>query len=430
MLIYEEILDEIHHIPRRKKEATLGKMHRLMALLGHPEQSIPMIHVAGTNGKGSICKMMAEVIKHSGYQVGLFTSPYIEDFRERIQINGNLIPKENIIEYYTKIKEKIIILEEEGFSPPSEFEVVTAMGFMHFSHEKVDVAIIEVGIGGLDDATNIINPILSVIASITKDHTAQLGNSITSIAKHKAGIIKGSPVVSTSQLPEARKVLIEKANEVNSELEFLQSKDVKYINYSEGKQKIYYDFKTDPMEVELSLLGIHQMLNGGTAILALRKLKSLGFSKISDNLIKSSLSKVSWPGRMEIISFSPLILIDGAHNLDGAISLKESIELYFPKRKIILIIGVLKDKEPRPLVEVLIKNTKKTLFITPNDERALQAEELKSWTQGTESSEAVGSIERAINMSLSLYEEGDLIIAAGSLYTIAELKKHFKKSLT
>ncbi len=430
MLTYEETLAAIHKIPRQKKENNLDRMKMLMTILGQPEQHIPMIHVAGTNGKGSICKMMEEVLMDSGYRVGLFTSPYIVDFRERIQLNENLISKKDLVLYYEKINKATVELAAVGFSTPTEFEVVSAMGFLYFKDQKVDVAIIEVGIGGLYDATNIIMPILSVIASITRDHTFLLGNTIESIARHKAGIIKGPPVISSSQFPEVKKVLQDKARETKSPITFLKSKQVLYLGLNDGKQKIHYDFDDFPLTLELSLLGIHQMLNAGTAILALMELHHLGFTKISEKTIQNSLLQVTWPGRMEIISKEPLIFIDGAHNMDGAISLKESLALYYPNRSLILLLGVLKDKDPEVLVQVLTQGVKMVYFITPNDPRGLKAQELKAMMNSSCPAEVVDSMEEAVEKALRLYTRGDLIFTAGSLYTIGDFKTLFLSQLT
>ncbi len=429
MLSYDETIEAIHHIPRKSKEHNLDRMNKFMAILGHPEIDLPMIHVTGTNGKGSICKMLEETLINCGYNVGLFTSPYIFDFRERIQLNKNPISKEELVLYYEKIVSATESLKSLGFTSPTEFEVVTAIGFMYFKDHFVDVAIIEVGIGGLYDATNVINPILSILSSISKDHTAILGNSLESIAHHKAGIIKKSPTISTSQLPEVRNVLLNKAKETGSKLTFLKSNQVRYLGLTGRKQKVRYEFHDSTFTVDLSLLGIHQMLNAGTAILALKELIELGFPNITQTKIQHSLSQVSWPGRLEMISENPLIFIDGAHNMAGAISLKESLELYYPKRSIILLMGVLKDKDPEILLKVMTQNIKKAYFITPQDPRGMLATDLQAIANQDFNTEAVSSMKEAVEKALNLYTENDLILAAGSLYTIADFKSIFTSTL-
>lgn len=429
MLTYDETLHAIHGILRQPKENHLVRMEKLMTLLGHPEKNIPFVHVAGTNGKGSVCKIMEEVLINAGYRVGLFTSPYIFDFRERIQVNQNPISKKDLISYYEKVKQASDAMVKLGFSPPTEFEVVTAIGLLYFKDQSLDVAIIEVGIGGLYDATNIITPRLSVIASITKDHTSLLGNTLASIAKHKAGIIKGAPVISTSQLPEVRQILLEKSRETKSSLTFLNSRQVLYLGLVDGKQQVRYNFEDSSITIILSLLGIHQLLNAGTALLALAELRRQGFRAITEEIIQTSLSQVVWPGRLERISKDPLIFMDGAHNLDGAISLKESLALYYPHRSIILLLGVLKDKDPEALIRVLTKDVKKAYFITPNDARGLKAQELSLMIKEKCDSEALDSMEDAVEKALHLYTENDVIIVAGSLYTLADFKKIFERLL-
>lgn len=213
-LNYNETLKQLHSIPRIRKEENLYRMSRLMALLSNPQEGQQYIHVAGTNGKGSISRMLDEVLMESGYKTGLFTSPYIFDFRERIQIGNQMISEEDVIHYFKIVDEAGRKLEAEGYTYPSEFEVVTAMALLYFRDQKVDLAIIEVGIGGIYDATNVITPILSLIASINFDHTAVLGTTLSSIAWHKAGIMKGNPSISTSQQPEVRRVLRKRAEEV------------------------------------------------------------------------------------------------------------------------------------------------------------------------------------------------------------------------
>ena len=429
-LNYDEALAALHAIPRRNKEENLNRMERLMAILSDPHKRLKLIHVAGTNGKGSISRMLEEVLSASGYRTGLFTSPYIFDFRERIQIDNVMILREEVVHYFEIVLKASETLTQEGWGMPSEFEFVTAMALLYFRDQDVDLAIIEVGIGGLYDATNVISPILSIISSINFDHTNLLGNTLESIARHKAGIIKGSPCVSSSQHPEVRKVLKEQAKTVSSELVFFSTRDMRFLEMEGTKQRVRYEFRhREPLTVTLSLLGIHQMINAGVVLHALEVLKNLGYRLITDEHVIKAMAMVRWPGRMEVIQEEPLVIIDGAHNMDGAINLRESMEFYFPGRKIILILGILKDKDVDAISQVLSRNTRKTICITPDYYRAMDARELMSLMDASVDLVQAASFPEAVDLALNAYERGDVILASGSLYTISDMERAFRGRL-
>lgn len=428
-LNYEETLLELHNTPRLSKEKNLDRMRMLMEILGNPETGLSLIHVAGTNGKGSISRMLEEVLLTSGYKTGLFTSPFIFDFRERIQINNEMIPKDKVVYYYKQVEHACQQVVARGQRHPSEFEVVAAMCLLYFKDEKVDLGIVEVGIGGLYDATNVIHPVLSVITSINFDHMDILGRSLEEIATHKAGIIKGSPTVSYSQYPEVRKVLVEKASLEGSKLVFASSKDITFLSMEGKRQRIRYELPgRTTMIVNLNLLGIHQMLNCGVVLLAVEELRTLGFL-ITDDHVKKALEEVKWPGRMEMISSEPLVIVDGAHNMDGAINLRESMDFYFREREIILILGILGDKDVESIASVLSRDTKITLCITPEYYRGKDSRALYEMIKGKVKAEPCDTYDDAVARSLELYQEGDVILVAGSLYTIGDMEKAFKAHL-
>lgn len=427
---YEETLTALHGIPKRNKEDNLSRMERLMSILSNPHHELRLIHVAGTNGKGSVSRMLEEALTVSGYRTGLFTSPYIHDFRERIQIDNRMISREDVMGCFGSVMKASEELVLEGWGMPSEFEFVTAMALLYFKEQAVDVAIIEVGIGGLFDATNVITPILSVITSINFDHTNLLGNTLESIARHKAGIIKGNPCVSSSQHPEVRKVLKEQAGTVSSELVFFSTRRMRFLEMEGARQRVMYEFHhRKPLTVTLSLLGIHQMINAGVVLDALEALKSLGYDRITDENVIEALSQVRWPGRMEVIHEEPFVIIDGAHNMDGAVNLRESLEFYFPEKRIILILGILKDKDVGSVSTVLSRNTRKTICITPDYYRAMDAEELASLLGSDTDTEYAASFEDAVDKALTIYEKGDIILSSGSLYTISHMEQAFRKRL-
>lgn len=428
---YAETLEELHHIPRVPKEENLETMEALMAYLGHPEKNLRLIHVTGTNGKGSTCKMLSQVLVGAGYRTGLFTSPYIYDFRERIQVNHELISQDDVVRLYARVAEATKDLQGKGHRHPSEFEMVTAMSLLHFQEKRVEVAIMEVGIGGRYDATNVINPILSILTSITFDHMKILGDTLEKIAWHKAGIMKGTPAVSASQHPEVRQILLEEARLTGTSLVFAKSQQVEYLGGDSFTPRVKYTFDgREPLVVDLGLLGVHQMLNAGVVLLALEELKTQGFEAITDTVVREELRTVTWPGRMEVVSRDPLVIIDGAHNLDGAVNLRESLDFHFPGRPVILILGMLKDKDITSTAKILARHTKSVLLITPQDVRGMDAAMLKGYLEPSVDSLICCSSEHAVEEALSRAEEGDLILCAGSLYTIQELHPKFLTALT
>lgn len=423
ILNYKETLQDLHSIPRVKKENNLHRMNRLMTLLGNPEDSLKCVHVAGTNGKGSISKMIAHGLSTSGYEVGLFTSPYILEFRERISLNDVTISEEEVIQYYEAVKKAIERLLEEGHSHPSEFEVVTAMAFLYFKDKKTDYCVIEVGIGGRYDATNVLTPVLSVLTSISRDHMSQLGETLEEIASHKAGIIKKAPVISSPQKEEVEKVLRETAKDMKTSISFIEPSMYRFIALEGFRQKIRLQFpKREPLYMNLNLLGTYQLENAATAVLALLTLLETGSGKITLAHITASLATVTWMGRMEILSAHPLTIVDGAHNEDGAKRIIESMKFYFPERRILLLLGMLKDKEVTVVTKLLAEAADEVFLHTPDDFRALDEEALLSMLPPTAPAVLCHSITEAYEKAASAYNEGDIILSAGSLYTIKEMK--------
>lgn len=423
ILNYQETLQELHSIPRRKKENNLNRMERLMRLLGNPEKALQCIHVAGTNGKGSVSKMIAHTLKESGYQVGLFTSPYIIEFRERISVNGDYITEEDMMKYYHRVKQAVVQLVKEGDSFPSEFEVVTAMAFLYFKDLHVDLCVIEVGIGGRYDATNVLIPILSIITSISLDHVSQLGNTLSEIARHKAGIIKRAPVISSVQNNEVVDILTETAIEKNTSIQFVNPSMYHFKKIEAFKQNILLTLPNQkPFQIKLNLLGTYQLENATTAALALLTLMEAGYSKITLETIRSSMETVTWMGRMELLCTDPLTFADGAHNEDGAKRLMESIATYFPDRRILLLLGMLKDKDVYSVAKILTTDAAKCYLHTPDDFRALREEVLETYLPAGTSYTLCHSLQEAYKEAKADYREGDLILSAGSLYTIGRMQ--------
>lgn len=423
---YEKTLEKLQATKRGEKDNSLNRMRSLMLELKNPEKNLKIIHVAGTNGKGSVSKILNDVLIKNGYNVGLFSSPYIYDFRERIQINNNLIEKENVMKFYNEVLDAEYKIMKKGYTKLSQFEVITAMSFLYFKEKDVDLAVIEVGIGGLYDSTNIINsPVISVITSIDYDHMDMLGNTLESIAINKAGIMKGNDTISSNQKAEVKKTLVYEAKKNNSNLFFVRKEDVTYIKIRDYKQELDFTFLNNTYRGYLKLLGTHQLENLNTSIKALEVLHSKGY-KITVNSIKEAIRSLRWPGRMDIVSKEPFVLLDGAHNISGAHKLKESLDLYFKDKDIILIIGILKSKNFKEISKVLARDTKLTISVTPDIYKGLDSKELFDLIDPGVNKAFSSSYDDAIDKALEVYDKNSIIVVSGSLYILADIEKKLK----
>ena len=431
---YEEAMKYITEVGNFGSNYGLERTHKLLEYLGNPEKDLKLIHIAGTNGKGSTTSMITEILIGAGYKVGMYTSPFIEEFEERIQINGENIPKEKLAQLITKIKYAVDKVIEEGYNHPTEFEIITVLMFLYFATEEVDFAVVEVGLGGRLDSTNVITPILSVITSISFDHTNLLGNTLEEIAAEKAGIIKSCiPTVIYPQEEMAERVISSKCQELDSKLYKINKEDAKLINIIK-EDKIYQQVKVkldDEYDVKLPLLGEHQILNLAVALKALEVIKDKA-PKLNRESIVKSLATVRWNGRLEIMSNSPYVVIDGAHNIQGITQLDKNIKKYFEYKDMYLILGILADKDVEDMVNVITPKAKKVFTVTPNSMRAETAEELlEEVKKYNESCEAYNDYKNAFEDALKLCKKDDLLLISGSLYMIGEMrgiiKKYFSK---
>lgn len=334
---YDEALNWIHSRLRFGIKPGLKRMEWMLEKLGYPEKKLKALHVGGTNGKGSTVAFLRSVLVEAGYEVGTFTSPYIEQFNERISLNGIPISDKEITQLVNIIKPLSDELEQTELGSPTEFEVITAMAIYYFANmNQVDIAIFEVGLGGRFDSTNVIEPLAAVITNVGKDHTQILGNTLSEIAYEKAGIIKRNIPVFTAVKPEEAIAVIRKeALEKESEL-YLLGKDYQIIEYRSKNllEEFTYTSPLKTMEkLELSLLGRHQTENAAGAVSVLLWLNNNGHLNISETTIRSGLRKAGWPGRMELLSIDPPILIDGAHNPEGMRAFAETIDNKFPGKK-------------------------------------------------------------------------------------------------
>ena len=407
----------------------LDNISELLFKLGNPGKKIKTLHIAGTNGKGSTSSFLSTILIEAGYKVGLYTSPFLENFNERIRIQNIPVSDEKIAKATTKVKEAIDKMMEEGFSCPSEFEIVTAVGFVIFEEEKVDYLVLEVGMGGSFDATNVCTPIVSIITHIAMDHMQYLGETLGEIAFEKAGIIKKEiTVVISPQEKEAKDVLKAVAKEKEAEIFSVPSN---YLNIESPilGEKFSCDTFKELGTIEISLTGRHQIRNALTAVTAIMALRNNNLLKITNEEVKKGLHKTEWAGRFEIVSKKPFVILDGAHNEDGWQVFRDTVERKLSGKKKTLVLGILKDKEVDKALDILLPLAESVITIRPDNERAMSAKELcnKILERGVRS-RAANSIEETL--SLALKENADVILYVGSLYMIGAartmLGKKFK----
>ncbi|QQY80349.1 dihydrofolate synthase/folylpolyglutamate synthase [Keratinibaculum paraultunense] len=425
---YKEALDYINDKNKFGSRLGLDTIGKLLEFLGNPHLDMKYIHIGGTNGKGSTASYIASVLQEAGYEVGLFTSPFLERFNERISINGVDIPNDRLANITEKIKDKIEIMLEEGYEHPTTFEIVTAIAFVYFKEEQVDYVVLEVGLGGRADSTNVIkNSLASVITTIDYDHMDVLGNTLDKIAYEKAGIIKDSGlVISYPQQNEALEVLKRVTTEKQAELLVCPVDKVKIKKLSEfgGLFDFEYDGKVYE-DIEISLLGEYQVYNAALALFTLLTLKNKGFIDISEEDIKKGLKKTKWKGRLEIINRDPTFVIDGAHNVQGIKNLAKNLKLFKYKR-LILGLGILKDKDVEHMVEILAPLADEIIITEVNMPRKMDAYDLQEIVNKYNRNTFVEkNIKKAIDKAFEKANKDDLIIFAGSLYLIGDVRRIF-----
>lgn len=426
---YKEALGYINDKNKFGTRLGLDSISKLLSLLGDPQKGLKHIHVGGTNGKGSTASYMSHILRAGGYKVGVFTSPYIERFNERIQVNGKDIGDESLGRLTGLIREKADLMVKEGYEHPTTFEIITAITFMYFQEEKVDYVILEVGLGGRFDSTNIIEKsLISVITTISYDHIDVLGDTLEKIAYEKAGIIKeNSLVVSYPQEEEALKVLKEVAREKKAEFNLLNMESIN-IKSMDNKGAIFdFKYKDIKMEnLEISMVGEYQIYNAALALLTLALLKERQIVNLEEEEIRKGLKNTKWPGRLEVIGNNPTFLIDGAHNVQGASQLKKALEL-FEYNKLILGIAIFKDKDTSHIIELLAPEADIIVATEVDMPRKLKAESLgEEASKYREKVYVEKKISKAIEKTLELASEDDMIVFGGSLYLIGEVRTLYK----
>lgn len=429
------IIDRIHEFNRFGMVLGLDRMEELLRRLGNPQDDLKVIHVAGTNGKGSVSKYLEEGLAACGYKMGLYTSPYIETFNERIRYDGADISDEDLEYYGQKVVSAAEAMVADGLDSPTEFEVVTAIAFLYFADRQADITILEVGLGGIGDSTNVVkSPLASVITSISYDHMAQLGSSLAEIAVNKAGIIKtGCPVIANVPQRDAAKIIARKAYAMGSRLF-----DVSGIRAAVSEQTPFSQvvsmelYEKSYSDVEISMVGKHQAENLKTALATLEILRKSGAVKLDREALYEGLKRARQPGRFEVIGggpeagdeSKPLVIIDGAHNEAGAQALQETMAQYFAGKKILLVAGILADKQIDSIVKFLTKITDHIIVTEPDNPRKLAASELaKHMADAGVTAEVIADAEAAMHHAKELADGYDVILFAGSLYLIGDVRR-------
>ena len=418
-----------------KANFNLDRMRALMVLLGNPEQKYPSLHVAGTKGKGSTSALMAAALKAGGYKTGLYTSPHLQDYVERIQIDGQPIPHAELVELVEQVRPHVAAVPQL-----TTFEITTAIGLLHFARQKVDAAVIEVGLGGRLDATNVVTPRVSVITSLSYDHMAVLGNTLTLIAGEKAGIIKtGIPVVSSPQKDEALVVLERVAKEHQAPLTLVgrevlftagdHSLDGQTLSITtkkkaeDGQRKV--ENNQESVILRIPLLGQHQVVNAATAFTAIQ---ASGLN-VSTEAIRKGFADVTWPCRFEIVSREPPVILDSAHNQDSFEKLAQTLEDYYPGRAVLLIFGSSEDKDVYGMLSALRGRLKLILATKATHPRAIEPEKIvETANRLGVRAEAVVPVEAALSRARVLAKAGgEIVLSAGSMFVTAEVKTAWEK---
>lgn len=430
-----------HNLRFSPEKFDLARMHDLMARLGNPHQKYPVIHVAGTKGKGSTAAMTAAALQAAGYRVGFYTSPHLEDFNERIQVNGQPISRADLVMLVDQLRPHAAAIERI-----TTFELTTALGFMYFAHAHVDVAVVEVGLGGRLDATNVVTPLVSVITSLSYDHMAVLGNTLAQIAAEKAGIIKpGRPIVLAPQKEEARLVVEQIASERSAPLTQV-GKDLFFapwshsldgqtlLIWSPAEQSLVDEYiesdghsNWQPIRLTIPLLGHHQIENAATAYTALQAANAAGLS-ISDAAIQQGLLQTHWPGRFEILRRDPPLVIDSAHNRDSALKLRLAVEDYFPGKPVVLLFGASEDKDIAGMFAELMPRVWQVIATQSVHPRAMPPEQLVALAhQFGVRARVVLPLEAALEQALQTAGPDALVLGTGSIFVAAAIRSAWQK---
>lgn len=403
----------------------LERMNVLLEKLGNPHEDLKVLHVAGTNGKGSVCRYLYEILQAAGYRCGLFTSPFLEVFNERIEFDGSFISDADL----QRCSDVVLAMTEEmvaeGHESPTEFEVITAVAFLYFKEKNTDFVVLEVGLGGRGDSTNVVKrPLCSIITSISLDHTDRLGETIEEIAAEKAGIIKeGCPVITGVENEEAMWVLKHKAIEKHTPIFDALQSPFEILEETVEGTRVRAEVLKETYEFTISMVGRHQVQNALTALTAIALLNKRGDFTVTDEQIAEGFKRAKQIGRLEIMEKEPFVILDGAHNPGGAKALKETVLRHFKDKKILMVTGILADKEVEEVLDSFMDITKDFIATEPDNPRKLPAEELAEKMQKRGGHvHCFSKAEEAVSCAQGLYEAYDVILFTGSLYLIGKIR--------
>ncbi|MGX1899963.1 bifunctional folylpolyglutamate synthase/dihydrofolate synthase [Thermolongibacillus altinsuensis] len=426
---YKEAVDWIHSRLTLGMKPGLKRMEWMMEKLDHPERRIKAIHVGGTNGKGSTVCYLRNILQQAGYSVGTFTSPYVEQFNERISINGKPISDVEIMKLVQVIKPLAEELEQTELGGPTEFEVITTMALYYFGKMNIqDVVLFEVGLGGRLDSTNVIYPLLSLITNVGFDHTHILGDTLEQIAFEKAGIIKaGVPVITAVDQKEALDVIYERAKSLKAKVYELNNHFT--ITHHEAAENGEQFSLQTPFalyrDLSISMLGAHQVKNAALAVMAADYLRTYYSFIIEEQHIREGVRQAQWIGRFEKISKRPPIILDGAHNMEGIESLVQTIQTHYPNKSVHVLFSALRDKPLKPMIEALANIAETITFTSFDFPRAATAEELAEQCNH-HAKQCVDDWKQWIKQKRKTARNDDLIVITGSLYFISDVRKFLK----
>lgn len=416
----EETLSFIHEKCWKGSRLGLSRITELLHRMRDPHKQLKYVHIAGTNGKGSTAAMMASILQRAGYRVGLYTSPYLSRFNERMQINGVSISDDALIALTAEASRHVEAMQDR----PTEFELITALAFRYFQQECCDIVVLEVGLGGRLDSTNVIPaPEVAVITHIALDHTEILGETLEKIAVEKAGIIKASTpaVVLYEQSEVVEAVIRNRCGEANASLTITERSALRVVSASLSGQMLCYRERTD---LALSLLGTYQAENAAVVLDTADALRHLGW-QISEQAIRDGLQSAAWPGRFEVLSLRPVVILDGAHNPDGIRALTNGLTQYLPKQPITFLVGLMADKDYPKMLRILVPFAKRFVTVTPDNKRALPSAELQKSLQRVFHGEVLdgGSVINGLALLHDTTEKDDIVCICGSLYMAGEVRE-------
>jgi len=425
---YIEAMEFLEETKKYGSQLGLTSIQNLMAELGNVQDEIPLVHIGGTNGKGSVGAMLSQVLTESGYKVGRFCTPDVFVYEDEFQMNGVNIKKDRLAQLFSKVKEACDKLTSQGKPHPTRFEVETAAAFLWFYEEKCDIALLEVGMGGETDATNLIKqPLVSVLTSISMDHIRFLGNSLGEIASVKSGIIKSQvPVVTMEQKPEVFAQIEKKAREMQSELIVAKTDQAQKMTQKNGRYGFVWKNQQQELQINLSLCGAFQVENAVCVLNVLQILKKK-YPKITKETIQHGLAHTIWHGRMEQLGTEPDFYLDGAHNEDAVRKLRKTLDEGFSDRRIVYIMGVLADKDYEKMIQMMFQPGDHVYTVTPQNPRALDGKELeKQLLEQKIAARYCENVQDAVLYALRDAQKGDMILAFGSLSYLKNVREAYE----